>query len=242
MPCEEYRGALIDAASWGDTLPVDLRAHLNDCSSCRAALAEERQLFAAIDSGVHATANAEVPASLPARVRGCLDEQRAPRRSWAPAFGVFAVAALVFAMTGLFVHRLHRETRAPAPAVTVIAHDSAPAETSTTGPPSMAGPVNRAGRLARSKGSRQSAVRGAVALSEVSVLVPPGQKEAVDAVLMGLRKGTVKPDALLSVTSEPSAGAELAPLSIPAMEIKPLAKVSEEAAPANEAANETTRF
>jgi predicted anti-sigma-YlaC factor YlaD len=242
MSCEAHREALTEAAAAGVSVSSpELSAHLDACDSCRAWFEAEQQLFAAIDSGVGFAVNAEAPASLPARVRACLDEQRMPRRSWLPAFAAFAVAALVFALVGLFVHRLRRETGAPAPAVTVIAHQSVPAGTSATAP-ATAGTVNGAGRPAKSKASRQSAAHGAVASIEVSVLVPAGQKEAVDAVLMGLRKGTVKPDALIVVTGEHSVGDELPPLSIPAMEIKPLARVSEEPAPANEPTNEPTRF
>ena len=98
MPCENYREALIEAAATGAAPSRELRLHMDACASCSAAFAEELQLFVAIDSGVRATANSEVPASLLPRVRARLNEHPATRRFWIPAWAaVAAVAALVFA-------------------------------------------------------------------------------------------------------------------------------------------------
>ena len=81
MPCENYREALTEAAA-ADAVPSgELRSHLDACASCRVAFTEEQQLFAAIDTGVRASANAEVPASLLPRVRVQLNEQSVPERS-----------------------------------------------------------------------------------------------------------------------------------------------------------------
>jgi hypothetical protein len=107
MSCQHYKNALIEAAAAGGEPQSELRAHLNACASCRAAFAQEQSLFAAIDSGLHATANAEVPPSLLPRVRGALDEAAAPSRSWAQSGLVLASAA---GMVALFfvVHALWR--------------------------------------------------------------------------------------------------------------------------------------
>ncbi len=99
MPCRHYKEALIEAAASSAQPQGDLRAHLDACASCRAAFDQEQALFASIDAGLHATANAEVPASLLPRVRARLDEVSAPRRIWVTNWLVLASAAvIVFAL------------------------------------------------------------------------------------------------------------------------------------------------
>ncbi len=95
MPYEHYKDALIEAAASSVQPQGDLRAHLGACASCRAAFDQEQALFASIDAGLHATANAEVPTSLLPRVRARLDEESVPRRSWATNWLVLASAAVV---------------------------------------------------------------------------------------------------------------------------------------------------
>jgi hypothetical protein len=82
MPCQHYKDALIEVAASGSWLLGDLRAHLDTCAECRAAFEQEQTLFASIDAGLQATANAEVPASLLPRVRAGLDKESVPHRSW----------------------------------------------------------------------------------------------------------------------------------------------------------------
>jgi hypothetical protein len=68
-------------------------------------------------------------------------------------------------------------------------------------------------------------------VERVFVLIPAGQKRAVDALLAGLRNGGVKADVLVAEHSEqPSQDFQLSPLTISPIEIKPLAIVSEESA------------
>ena len=64
MPCQHYKDALIEVAASGSAPQGELRVHLDECASCRAAFAEEQSFFAAIDSGVRAAANIDVPPSL----------------------------------------------------------------------------------------------------------------------------------------------------------------------------------
>ena len=103
MPCEHYKDALIEVVATGAAPQGGLRAHLDECASCRAAFDEEQSLFAAIDSGLHAEANAEVPPSLIPRVRTRLDESAIarPRRSssWFALAGAAVAAAFFLAVT-----------------------------------------------------------------------------------------------------------------------------------------------
>lgn len=69
MLCESCRQALSEAAASGEALPREVRLHLAGCNACTAVFAEERELFAAIDSAMGITVNVELPASLLPRVR-----------------------------------------------------------------------------------------------------------------------------------------------------------------------------
>jgi hypothetical protein len=95
MPCQHYKDALIEAAANGAEPQGELRAHLNVCLDCRAAFEQEQSLFASIDTDLHVTANAEVPASLLPRVRARLDEAAAPRSGWVTNWFALASAAVM---------------------------------------------------------------------------------------------------------------------------------------------------
>ena len=69
MFCESYRKALSEAAATGGPLLREVRLHLAGCSECAVALAEEQNLFAAIDSAMRSEVNVDVPGSLLPRVR-----------------------------------------------------------------------------------------------------------------------------------------------------------------------------
>jgi hypothetical protein len=99
MPCEPYQNALIEAAACRTAPQSELRAHLATCAACRTAFAQEESLFSSIDTGIRATANAEVPTSLLPRVRAGLADEPAPIRSWRfPSFVLAGVAAMVVAL------------------------------------------------------------------------------------------------------------------------------------------------
>ena len=95
MPCQPYKGALIEAAASGAELQGDLRAHLDACASCRAAFEREQSLFTSIDSGLRVTANAEMPGSLLPHLRARLDEAAAPRGGWVTNRFALASAAVM---------------------------------------------------------------------------------------------------------------------------------------------------
>ncbi len=93
MPCEHYQNPLVEAAATGSEPLGELRAHLAACAVCRAAFAQEQSLFSSIGSGLHATANAEVPASLLPRVRTRVAEEPTSSRAWTPSWLALAGAA-----------------------------------------------------------------------------------------------------------------------------------------------------
>lgn len=109
MPCEYYKDALIEAAATGE-LQGELGAHLAGCASCRSAFAEEKSLFASIDVGLHATANAEVPPSLLPRVRAALEEGSSPKHAWLTNGFALATAAAVILTLSISLAIRHRSS------------------------------------------------------------------------------------------------------------------------------------
>ena len=108
MSCETYREALIEAAACGLEPQGDLPAHLEACGPCCTLFAEERSLFASIDSGLQAAANTEVPSSLLPRVRASLDEAVASHRSW--RLNWFALAGATVAVAVFFTTSVFHQT------------------------------------------------------------------------------------------------------------------------------------
>ena len=103
MFCEAYNQSLMDAVASNEVLSPALQRHLASCESCRTAFAEEQSLFAAIDSGLRAAANPEVPSTLIPRVHVALNNEPTPkpRRFPLPVWGfagATVAAATIFAM------------------------------------------------------------------------------------------------------------------------------------------------
>jgi len=230
MPCESYKPALTDAAATKEALSCEVAAHVGACATCRAFFAEEQQLFAAIDSGVHAAANTEVPTSLFPRVRTDLDDQRIPNLSWIRVGAVLAGAALVL-VSVIFLYRIRSTTPDRGPSVSTVAANPVPKESPVVVAPGRQSERSDVGPLL-TKRSRPRVGGGPQRAAEVAVLVPAGQRAEVDKLLVALNNGGVKADDLLVEKAiAHSADRELAPLGIPEIQIKPLAAVSDDTAP-----------
>jgi hypothetical protein len=236
MPCENYREALIEAAAADSAPSRELRSHLDVCPSCRSSFTEELQLFAAIDSSLHTAANLDVPVSLLPGVRIRLSEQRIAHRLWLPIVATITAAAVIVLIA--IDRGLERENPVRTVPVSSVASNIPPARvpvlqdvTSSSAPNSHA-TERKAIPQGRRVGVRQPAL-------DTVVLVPSGQKEAVDALLLGLQRGTVKSSILVADKDvQPPQELQVSPLAIPPMEIKPLADASEESSPGS---GETTR-
>ncbi len=104
MLCDTYKEALIEAAASGAALPISLREHVGTCARCRATLAGERTLFAAVDAGLHNAANARVPSGFLTNVKANLATETVPTRNPIPvwalvcATGALALAAAVLSL------------------------------------------------------------------------------------------------------------------------------------------------
>jgi hypothetical protein len=229
MPCENYREALIEAAASDAAPSQELRSHLDACASCRASFTEEMQLFAAIDSGLHTAANEDVPASLLPGVRIRLSEQRVVHRHWLPIVATITAAAAILIIA--IARGPERENLARTAPVSSVASNTAPARVPVLQDvTTLSAPSGHAiGRKAFQQGWRVGVPQPAL---DTVVLVPSGQKEAVDALLLGLRKGTVKSSILVADKDvHPPQELQVSPLAIPPMDIKPLADPSEESSP-----------
>jgi hypothetical protein len=177
MPCENYREALIEAAALDARLSAKLRSHLDACASCRAALVEERQLFAAVDTGLRTAANAQVPPSFFPGVRARLLDDSATQRGWRP-FLIFAAAAVAILLT-VFIAALPRHTINDNQAKRIL---SAPPrekpEASGRGEASGTPAMVASSRSYRIRHQRNARPVNAASLHEMDVLVPPEEREA----------------------------------------------------------------
>jgi hypothetical protein len=177
MPCENYREALNEAAASGAAPSRELRSHLDACASCRTSFAEELQLFAAIDTGVRASANAEVPYSLLPRVHASLEDVSASQRRWTP-FLIFAAASAAIVLTVFIAarprhaindSRVKQILSAPSQgtAETPVSHDA-------TGAPAIV--VSNGSRPTVQR--RNSPPINSASSSQLEVIVPPHEREA----------------------------------------------------------------
>ncbi len=224
MPCEHYKDALIETAASGadpasaspsDAKMAALRAHLTTCDSCRAAFAEEQLLFASIDAGLRAAANADVPASLLPRVRASLGEAFVPARRWAPNW--FALAGAAVMVVALFAGRyLWRTSVEPKPVPTAT----------KMGPPAPAIPAPQIQILtvvpSRQRNSVWRPTAGRTPTPEV--LVPADQEVLLVGYAELWRRQKRAP--LLAKDSDESALAplEVAPIQIAQLDVKLLAE------------------
>ena len=224
MPCQHHKNALIEAAASGSHPQGELRAHLDVCLDCRAAFEREQSLFASINTGLHVTANAEVPASLLPRVRARLNEEIAPQRRWIQPM-TFAAASVALAFV-IFLF--------------AWPHDASPDRQAKQTPqlPVSETPVTDDRHPNSGSGSQivsfnrtrvHSTLLRPVASSQPEVLVPPDEREAFSRFVAVLDER--REVALALVTPAPLTEDEspsLEPLQINGLEIKPLAGTESE--------------
>ena len=225
MPCEHYKDALIDAAAAGAAPQGELRAHLAGCASCRAAFDQEQSIFSAIDSGLHASANAEVPASLLPRVRARLDESAiaGPRgsSSW------FALAGAAVAAAAFFLVVITRQNNPrPTPTNIVANRTAAPRVLPTVqGAPRSVLPKN-GNSVPRTPVSttRNSAPPAELASHKLTpeILVPRDQETLLASYAQQWDSGKHPPLLAGEVDQKASALLEISPIQIPELDVKPL--------------------
>jgi hypothetical protein len=226
MPCEKYREALIEAAATDSAPSRELRSHLDACASCREAFRAERRLFVAVDSGLRVTANAEVPASLLPRVRAELNQRHVPQRSWLSAGAAMAAAVALVAVI-VFVRGFGHDTVPTNVSVNSFAHHVSPAEIQPD--PPVAAAIEATSPPAKNKTVWAAKTAPVVQAEEAAVLVPAREKQAMDALLAGVRQGQLKADVLLAENSKKALeDLQISPLAISPIAVKPLADIGAE--------------
>jgi hypothetical protein len=228
MPCENYREALIEAAAADSEPSGELRSHLDACHSCRAALSEEQQLFAAIDTGLRAAANTDVPRSFLPHVRASLEDVTASQRRWTP-FLIFAAASAAIVLM-VFVATRPRHTINDTQAKQNFSAPSEKPETSArskaNGVPAMAA----SSHSYRAEPRKNSAPANSTPSTQLEVLVPPEEREAfarfissqqerAEVVIAVVAPVPKEKDTLLSVKLLEIAELEVTPLESPASEV-----------------------
>lgn len=224
MACERYREELLGAAAGWLHPEREMRfdAHRRACAACREEFERQQRLFAALEEGLHARVNDELPAGFAARVRARVNEQAvlgvrgvAWLARWVPAWGaIAAVAALAVALCVVYLRRGVRPQNNPP---NQIATKAPPSETPTREaiPP-------RAPAVRTAHNQVQPRPPHLTEKSELpEVLLPSGQREAMARLVEALRTGEVPADTLLAENREVRS-LVIAPLAIPPLETKPL--------------------
>lgn len=226
MLCEHYKDALIEAAATGAAPQGELRAHLTECAACRASFAQEQSLFAAIDSGLYAAANTQVPPSLLPRVRGSLEGVLVGRRHWVQTLA-FASAGVALALVVFLVARPPHRTPENVAEQGAVAAPAAVTPTESTHPeeiPSIGTQIASV-RRNRSHTAGNSTIPHSAASSSPEVLVPPDEREAF-ARFLGRDRALATP-ASVSAARAPKAPqefVEILPVEIASLTVTPLSK------------------
>lgn len=227
--CEDYRTALMDAAAAAVQPWLELRSHLDACASCHAAFTEELQLFAAIDTGLRATANAEVRPSFLPGVGARLENAPASERGWTP-FLIFATASAAIVLTVFIAARPRRTVNDPQAKQISSALSREMVETTVrreaTGTPVIVAPNGSHHMLQRTNPS----LTRTTASTRLEVIVPADEREAF-ARFIATRQDR-NSEALTLVTPAPEKkddSMSVAPLQIAVLEVRRLEGLESEA-------------
>ena len=215
--CEDYRTALTDAATAAIQPSLELRSHLDVCGSCRTVFTQELQLFAAIDTGLRATANSEVPPSFLPGVRASLENASAPRRLWTP-FLIFAAAGAAIALTIFIAARPSRKVNDDQAKQVFSAPTHEAAKTPVRGEASATPAVVASHGSQRTLPRRNSTPANFASSSQLEVFVPPDEREAFARFISTQQK---RSDVVIAVATAASAN-EDKPLSVEPLEIAEL--------------------
>jgi hypothetical protein len=229
MPCENYREALTEAAATDSAPSRELRSHLAACASCRAAFTEQQHLFAAIDTGLRASANTDVPPSFLPRVRASLEKISDLQRRWTP-FLIFAAASAAIVLM-VFIATRPRHAMSDTQARQVF---SAPPrekpETSARSEANGTRAIAASSHSYRAEPLRNSPPANSASSSQFEVLVPPEEREALarfislqpertELVIAVVAPARDDKDMLLNVKPLEIAELAVAPLEVLASEV-----------------------
>jgi hypothetical protein len=219
MNCRRAQEKIADAiASRESGLCEDPDQHVGECAGCRAFMASQASLAAAIDSHLRLIAKEPVPPSLLPRVRARLEQETAPRQPilrWQFAAVATAVVLLVAAAI-----RMRDSDKPGSPAETTA--KVAPGSPHVNHPPTASPPINPPA----TKTPRVAAIRKASVSAHSSapeVLILPEEQQAFRRFVSEISKDQDAAKALVSAApGNGDAPVEIALLTIENVEVKPL--------------------
>ena len=209
MFCESWRETLGATVISGEALPREAQAHLAACSSCRAALTDEQQFFALMDSGLRSIANVETPPSLLPKVRAQIAEPPPVKTRWVTAL-TFATTAIALIAVITFSLSRGSRTKEQSPTASAVAPQTSlpPAN-----PPSVQ-PVPAAEKPVKKRTAPPST---AVSQPSRDIIVSADEQTSLQIYLSAFRARAGNGVALVTVKTEPAA--EIKPLEISEIEM-----------------------
>lgn len=230
MACQRYREEINDAAArfLATESTAQFQAHLHGCPVCRATLETQRRVYAAMDDGLRARVNEDLPVAFAAGVRARIDADAGAslRHLWLIGGLVASTAALVVAFVLTSGQWRGGEKRQDVQ----VAEQVAPPKTervtlenkvSSSHVPTIRQKHRQPART-RPFPPQNTSARANVSITEV--LVPAGRREAVAQLLDGLRRGKVQGNALLSKREE----IDLRPIEIAPLAVNPVEEAKSE--------------
>ena len=189
MSCKQNK-AVMEAVARGGELPDALHGHLADCPDCRVLFAEELALFAATDSRVHRTVNAEPSASFFLSIRARIADELPVGGRWSPAWAVAATLALFVLGVVAWNARNGVFGKKNTTAVDIVLPASGHPVLNSVQP---AGIVKR---------RAVQAIKDSIQNLDVHPLVAADQQATVDQLIKGIRRGQIDGTVLVSSARE----------------------------------------
>jgi hypothetical protein len=220
MACRRFVDRL-RAHAIGAPLDADAAAHLAVCSACLARLEGETRVQRAIDDAIDGVKAVGPSPDLLPRVRVEIEHRARTRRAdgWALA-PLVAVALVVLIVVVLKT----TASRQPAASVTTTASDvnqpPAVRPTLEAAPAVMRAPAARAPRAAETGTPRAAATRAPRSPADPEVLVPAGERQAMDRLFQALRAGRPEVVSMLMRIGPVSSAPDAAPLTVPPLRVE----------------------
>ncbi len=231
MACQRFADDLRAHAAGADATP-DLRAHLERCDNCRAALARKQRVIVGIDRDLADALRVEPSVEFQARVRQRINEDQGSGFSrivgsvprWRLALGAASLVVVAAVVTTIALRTGTSRPQVPPHAAPSASTQAlvAPVERQQT-PVSRAAPGSVAAaaehRTARHRPTSNTVVR------EPEVLVPPDQRVAIGRLLEMIRAGKIDERTFLPTAQEDVAGAParvVAPIVVEELKVPPI--------------------
>jgi len=213
MLCDEYKEALMETAAGGAGLAGSLREHVAMCARCRALLAEQEAVFAAVDFGLRCSANATVPDGFLPKARVRLAEEQMRGRSWSFAWAGLAASAALIILAVMVTRGRHVE------APLAMQQTSPASESLRHGGGEKLSGVSRDVLSTEVQGRRRE-FRSDAGVGDPQPLIHAGDQEAMNQFIDRAARGEIGGERLL--TGEDLKRGE--DLQIPRIEIATIAK------------------